>query len=989
MEKIPVIDDEQDVLYSFRRSLDATGREVLTADALQDGIEIFRRQKPDVTVSDIRLGTGASGLDVLSQIRQLDPKALVILFDRAKRDPQFKIIPWVERELIRQALVETKGNQVQASKLLGITRATLRIVPAAERRKIVAHGASRGIHENKGEAPGGAKEIPRWRSVFYRPYRGFLHPDDPSPRLTPWAAFYRASGAPKSEGRRSAPRTTFRTSALGLPSAFGASALRPFLPFALALTLATSLLSASAQSLVLDEAMKASNWHGANGARVGKTVFLSGDGHTGNGMEMELPLVGSGSPLLSLPLTHTNWASFAFLRIRTFTDQPFEMPLRVTLHNGDEGFDCLPAPFGAPGWNEFRLYLRYPGRIDLTRVRALSIKDRSRDVPLLEAQRGRFYLAEMKLIGANDSTSLPPPMRPPDTEASLLRIDLGRYFPAHLPVEKFRFAEKSAFWRKTLRWTDANLFDPTIRSNHIADIQTRVTPLHAQTNNLGILFTLQAYLPPNTTPLRLDAFRSWLTSAYSTIGDLNGRWDSKFARFEEIAWPTDRQPARWRDAVTFWQDTVTRATRDAVAAARGGAPRAYILGIPEVEFENHGEANLLDYYAIQRGAGWSHYSHFTGSLGDSRECLAGGPDRALISTLATRINRRLWALPFHFEWKAPETHLDGRASRWCDRVASRNLWLLLAAGMDGMIVRKPVPQLETALRQTQPLWKVFGGSRSLTRLGIVRSSSSLLMNRDARKEESQFFANFWGFGWQPAVIHEETFRDFPKAPSDYDVLALGGATHLPSWLQESLISWINDGGTLLCDEPPGLFDPWGRRVARLLWETLGIDDVQKDADGRWRLEAARLKPGCSVMASDAAGRPLALRAKYGRGEIVVSLDPFFTVKEIRDYWPQVLNERVKREIESPERNLYLDWRPCDELRTFFSVAINLSPYAPVKTQVIAHGAYSRALNLSADGGANPVPCERTESITSFPLELPPGGGAVLMLERAGKPPRRR
>jgi hypothetical protein len=47
------------------------------------------------------------------------------------------------------------------------------------------------------------------------------------------------------------------------------------------------------------------------------------------------------------------------------------------------------------------------------------------------------------------------------------------------------------------------------------------------------------------------------------------------------------------------------------------------------------------------------------------------------------------------------------------------------------------------------------------------------------------------------------------------------------------------------------------------------------------------------------------------------------------------------------------------------------------------------LNLSADGGANPVPCERTESITSFPLELPPGGGAVLMLERAGKPPRRR
>jgi two-component system nitrogen regulation response regulator GlnG len=36
------------------------------------------------------------------------------------------VIPAVERELIINALAETKGNQVQAAKLLGITRATLR-----------------------------------------------------------------------------------------------------------------------------------------------------------------------------------------------------------------------------------------------------------------------------------------------------------------------------------------------------------------------------------------------------------------------------------------------------------------------------------------------------------------------------------------------------------------------------------------------------------------------------------------------------------------------------------------------------------------------------------------------------------------------------------------------------------------------------------------------------------------------------------------------
>jgi DNA-binding NtrC family response regulator len=48
------------------------------------------------------------------------------LYALARRDPQLKIMMAVERELIARALAETNGNQVQAAKLLGITRATLR-----------------------------------------------------------------------------------------------------------------------------------------------------------------------------------------------------------------------------------------------------------------------------------------------------------------------------------------------------------------------------------------------------------------------------------------------------------------------------------------------------------------------------------------------------------------------------------------------------------------------------------------------------------------------------------------------------------------------------------------------------------------------------------------------------------------------------------------------------------------------------------------------
>jgi two-component system nitrogen regulation response regulator GlnG len=48
------------------------------------------------------------------------------LFALARKDPKFGIIAVMERELIIRALAETSGNQLQAAKLLGITRATLR-----------------------------------------------------------------------------------------------------------------------------------------------------------------------------------------------------------------------------------------------------------------------------------------------------------------------------------------------------------------------------------------------------------------------------------------------------------------------------------------------------------------------------------------------------------------------------------------------------------------------------------------------------------------------------------------------------------------------------------------------------------------------------------------------------------------------------------------------------------------------------------------------
>jgi DNA-binding NtrC family response regulator len=52
--------------------------------------------------------------------------AIEVLLKTAQADPNVQLLPWLEREFTMHALKVTQGNQVRASKLLGITRATLR-----------------------------------------------------------------------------------------------------------------------------------------------------------------------------------------------------------------------------------------------------------------------------------------------------------------------------------------------------------------------------------------------------------------------------------------------------------------------------------------------------------------------------------------------------------------------------------------------------------------------------------------------------------------------------------------------------------------------------------------------------------------------------------------------------------------------------------------------------------------------------------------------
>jgi two-component system nitrogen regulation response regulator GlnG len=78
MSKLLLIDDEEDVRYSFQRIFDSPETEFATASSGEEGLKVIPKFKPDLVLMDVRMG-GMNGLETLRKIRQNNPKLLVIL----------------------------------------------------------------------------------------------------------------------------------------------------------------------------------------------------------------------------------------------------------------------------------------------------------------------------------------------------------------------------------------------------------------------------------------------------------------------------------------------------------------------------------------------------------------------------------------------------------------------------------------------------------------------------------------------------------------------------------------------------------------------------------------------------------------------------------------------------------------------------------------------------------------------------------------------
>jgi DNA-binding NtrC family response regulator len=82
MFKILVIDDEQGIRNILDTLLSRKGYDVVLADGGRKGVELFRRERPDVVVLDLKMPE-LGGVAVLQQIRSLNPDQRVIILTGA------------------------------------------------------------------------------------------------------------------------------------------------------------------------------------------------------------------------------------------------------------------------------------------------------------------------------------------------------------------------------------------------------------------------------------------------------------------------------------------------------------------------------------------------------------------------------------------------------------------------------------------------------------------------------------------------------------------------------------------------------------------------------------------------------------------------------------------------------------------------------------------------------------------------------------------
>ncbi|NOY39945.1 MAG: response regulator [Nitrospirae bacterium] len=76
--RILIVDDEKLLRWSLKQNFEKEGYSVITAEKGMEGLNLYKKERPDITLLDIHL-PDISGMTVLERIKEIDRDAIVMM----------------------------------------------------------------------------------------------------------------------------------------------------------------------------------------------------------------------------------------------------------------------------------------------------------------------------------------------------------------------------------------------------------------------------------------------------------------------------------------------------------------------------------------------------------------------------------------------------------------------------------------------------------------------------------------------------------------------------------------------------------------------------------------------------------------------------------------------------------------------------------------------------------------------------------------------
>lgn len=122
-ERILVIDDEKNILESIKMVLTYENYTVATTNSGLDGIDLFKKLKPDIVLLDVKM-PGFNGIDVLKQLKEISEFSEVVMIsghsgiEEALEAAKLGAFDFLEKPISRDKLILTVRNAMEKVNLL-------------------------------------------------------------------------------------------------------------------------------------------------------------------------------------------------------------------------------------------------------------------------------------------------------------------------------------------------------------------------------------------------------------------------------------------------------------------------------------------------------------------------------------------------------------------------------------------------------------------------------------------------------------------------------------------------------------------------------------------------------------------------------------------------------------------------------------------------------------------------------------------------------